>query len=231
MKLPSAIVLAGGLGKRLRSVVHDLPKPMAPVRGKPFLHYVLLYAQRQGVREVILAVGYKSDAIAQYFGEMYLGVRIRYSIEQEPLGTGGALQQAMCLAGDEAIVLNGDTYFDVPLTALAEHHYRSGADITIAVKTLRNFDRYGTVNTNSQQYITSFEEKKPMEYGMINGGVYYVQKNLFAHAPASQSYSFERDILEKHVSRLRMSAYVCDGFFIDIGVPEDYAKAQEILPE
>jgi D-glycero-alpha-D-manno-heptose 1-phosphate guanylyltransferase len=225
-----AVVLAGGFGTRLRSVVSDLPKPMAPVRGRPFLEYVLDELVGQGLETAVLAVGYKADMIRDHFGETYRSLRLLYSVEDEPLGTGGGIRQAVDMAqGDAVFVLNGDTLFRVELQRLAERFYGASSLLTVALKEMHHFDRYGTVLVNDAGVITGFREKRPMEQGLINGGVYLLSKDLFALKPLPAVFSFERVILEGEYLRARFSAVAFDGYFIDIGIPEDYARAEREL--
>ena len=221
-----AIILAGGLGTRLRSVINDLPKPMAPVNGKPFLHYIFQYLVREGVKDVVLSVGYKHEAIKEFFGGAYLGIKIQYSVEEEPLGTGGGIKQAFDLIDGPAYVLNGDTFFGVNLWALNEFYFDTKSDIALAIKPLENFDRYGTVQMDAANRLTKFEEKKLVEKGLINGGIYFFDKQLWNKVDVPQKFSFEKDVLEKYVADLRFSGDVFNGYFIDIGIPEDYNKAQ-----
>lgn len=223
---PTAIILAGGLGTRLRPLISDLPKPMAPVNGKPFLHYIFQYLLRQNITDVILSVGYKHESIQSYFGSEYLGIKIRYSIEHEPLGTGGGIKQAFELIDNEAFVLNGDTYFDVNLAELRTFYVQSKSDLVLALKSLTHFDRYGTVRMDPHHRITEFCEKKFMPRGLINGGIYFFKKKLFEQLNTPDKFSFETDVLEKYSATLHFGGKVFDGFFIDIGIPEDYQKAQ-----
>lgn len=225
--LPPAIVLAGGLGTRLRSVVQDLPKPMAPVNGKPFLHHVLSYLQKQSVANVVLSVGYKADLIERYFGDSYLGMEISYSREDEPLGTGGAIKQAFAITGTEAFILNGDTYFDVPLSSLYQTFASQQTHAVLAAKPMKNFDRYGSLVLDEKNKILKFKEKQPLPEGIINGGVYCVSNSIFTATQPGHKFSFEKDVLEKYVATLALRAFVCDGYFIDIGIPEDYQRAQQ----
>jgi len=221
----TAIVLAGGLGTRLRGVINDLPKPMAPVNGKPFLHYVLLYLSEQNIGKAILSVGYKSEAIEDYFRGKYIGIEIVYCKENEPLGTGGGIKKAFELVDDFAFVLNGDTFFDIDLAALKSFYFETSSDISLALKQMKNFDRYGTVQMNEER-ISRFTEKKFLAHGLINGGVYFFHKKIF-DTVAEQKFSFEKDVLEKYVNDKKINGKVFDNYFIDIGIPEDYAKAQE----
>jgi len=227
-----AIVLAGGLGTRLRSVISDLPKPMAPVNGKPFLHYIFLYLQKQGITDVVLSVGYKSEVIKEFFGDKYVGINIRYAVENEPLGTGGGIRQAMSMIDSDAYVLNGDTFFDVDLTDLYEFYTKRSSDIALALKRMHHFDRYGTVEIGNQDRVLQFQEKRYKAEGLINGGVYVINKDLFKKVEEMeetilpQRFSFEKDILEKHLVPLRYQGKEFSGYFIDIGIPEDYDRAQ-----
>ncbi|MCV3522366.1 NTP transferase domain-containing protein, partial [Campylobacter lari] len=150
-----AIVLAGGLGTRLKSVVQDLPKPMAPINGKPFLAFVLEYLKKQGIAEVILSVSYKYELIQEYFKDEFDGMKICYNIEKELLGTGGAIKDTLKLIQNQVYVLNGDTIFDIDLKKLV----LNDSKICIALKQMQNFDRYGTVNVDDEGIVTSFEEK------------------------------------------------------------------------
>lgn len=222
-----AIVLAGGLGTRLQHVVADVPKPMARVAGKPFLEFILLYLAQQGVHRVILAVGHKREVIIDYFGENFLGLRVAYSIEEEPLGTGGAIYKASdLLKGSSAFIINGDTFFNVDLQRLRKFHARHKAVLTLALKRMYQFDRYGTVETADSGRITAFNEKKYVEDGLINGGVYCMDKTVFPSG-VSEKFSFETEILEKGVSSNSIFGLEFDNYFIDIGIPADYEKAQE----
>ena len=221
-----AVVLAGGLGTRLQGVVHDVPKPMAPVAGKPFLTYLLDYLKKYSVEKVVLAVGYKHEVIVDFFGDNYKGIKLEYAIEHEPMGTGGGIANALKFVdGKEAFLLNGDSYFDVDLIALDKHHRQTDADITLSVKEMFNFDRYGTVNLDNSRII-SFNEKKAVHQGFINGGVYLMNKKIFRYKDLPTKFSFEKEILEAGAEVLYMEAFRSSGYFIDIGIPEDYSRAQ-----
>jgi D-glycero-alpha-D-manno-heptose 1-phosphate guanylyltransferase len=220
-----AIILAGGLGTRLRGVIDDLPKSMAPVNGKPFLHYIFQYLVKQDISKVVLSVGYKREVIQEYFGAEYLGIAIQYAIEEEPLGTGGGIKKALQLVNAFAFVLNGDTFFDVGLNPLKDFYFDTDADIAVALKRMKDFDRYGTVQLTDER-ITRFEEKKFLPEGLINGGVYFLHKRMI-DLVRTDKFSFEMDVLEKMVNEKRFCGKAFDNYFIDIGIPEDYARAQE----
>ena len=222
------IILAGGLGERLRHVVSDTQKVMAPIAGRPFLRYLLDGLIAQGARRFVLAVGYRAEQIETYFGGVYNGAEIVYSREETPLGTGGAIRQALALCETEdAVVVNGDTYFDVDLPALLQAHRQTGAVLTLSLKPMTDFDRYGTVDMDEAGRITGFHEKKPVRAGLINGGVYAVSKSVLPRLPEGR-FSFENEILEP----LALPTYgvVSDGYFIDIGIPGDYFRAQTEIP-
>lgn len=216
------IILAGGFGTRLSSIVKDVPKPMAPVNGKPFLHYIFESLQEEKIERAILSVGHLKEVIQEYFQNNYLGIEIEYAVEQEALGTGGGIKNAFEFIENDAFVLNGDTFFDISLSKLKN----DTADISIALKAMHNFDRYGTVETDDQKRITAFHEKKYCETGLINGGIYYFRKSLFEKIPTERKFSFEKDVLEKHLSDMNIQGIIFDNYFIDIGIPEDYQKAQ-----
>lgn len=224
-----AIILAGGLGTRLRSVVQDLPKCMAPVGGHPFLYYLLEYLKKQGVRRVILSLGYLHETVEEWIAKTpaLSGFKFVYSVESEPLGTGGAVKQALAQAtGNEVLILNGDTLFDANIEALVAAHRQRGAALSMALKPMEHFDRYGTVTTDGEGRITAFHEKRFCTQGTINGGVYILQthNSLFDGMPAR--FSFETEILEKQVGKGNLFGFPDNGYFIDIGIPSDYAKAE-----
>lgn len=222
-----AIILAGGFGTRLRSVVSDVPKPMAPIQDRPFLAY-LIDSVQEHVTEIVLAIGYKGEVIKDYFGDEYKGIKIYYSEEKEPLGTGGAITKALALFDDHkpVWVLNGDTFFSCDLSKVAARHNKVNADITLALCYIENADRYGLVQINEESRITSFLEKKPGVSGTINAGVYLINPMSLRSISTPKSFSFEKEFLEKYTSDLFISAAVVDGYFVDIGIPEDYKKAQ-----
>ncbi|EOH7148794.1 nucleotidyltransferase family protein, partial [Campylobacter coli] len=212
-----AIVLAGGLGTRLRSVVQDLPKPMASINGKPFLAFVLEYLKKQRITEIILSVSYKHELIQEYFKDEFHGVKIHYNIEKELLGTGGAIKDALKFVKNEVYVLNGDTFFDIDLKKIT----LSSSKICIALKQMQNFDRYGTVNVDKQGFATSFEEKIFKKQGLINGGIYLLKKNIFDEFNLEEKFSFE-EFLQENYKTLKIQTQIFDDYFIDIGIPEDY---------
>ena len=223
----SAIILAGGMGTRLKSVIQDIPKPMAPVNGQPFLTYVLDYLAAYGITEVVLSVGYRYEVILAHFGYDYKDISIRYSIEHEPLGTGGAIYQATKLLQETSFfAMNGDSLFKVDLSELADFAKTKEAAVALALKEMWDIDRYGIVDIDEHQRVKAFKEKQPVAYGLINGGVYWMTTKAFKVESFPKRFSFEKDFLEKHTETLKMYACPLEGYFIDIGIPTDYAKAQ-----
>lgn len=222
------IVLAGGLGTRLRSSIGEAPKCMAPVNGQPFLHYLFLYLAQQGCSRVLLSLGYKSEAVISWISELECSFEIDFVIEEAPLGTGGGIQLALhkCAAPHVA-VLNGDTFFNIDLRRQFLFHKEKKSATTLALKTMRQYDRYGTVHTDISGCIRSFEEKKYTEQGCINAGVYVIDRNMLLSKQLPEKYSFEKDYLETYVHEQRFYGLEQEGYFIDIGIPQDYDQAQE----
>lgn len=220
-----AIILAGGLGTRLRSVVSGLPKPMAPVNGKPFLVYILDWLKKNNVRKIILSVGYKWELIEAYFGNHFNGMDILYSVENSPLGTGGAIKKALSLCeAKNVVIVNGDTFFDIDISKLT---IKVDSKITLSLKPLENFDRYGCVAIDKNGFVLSFEEKQFYPQGYINGGVYLLDRDIFNGVTVlKESFSFEA-FIQKYFHALKASAKIFDNYFIDIGIPDDFQKAQE----
>ena len=225
-----AIILAGGLGTRLRSVVSELPKCMAPVNGRPFISYLIRNLQLQGISNFIFSVGYKHVSITKYIETLASeenSFSYKFCIEEEPLGTGGAIKLA-CTMTDlvSTIVCNGDTIFDVDLHQLAEFHEAHMAACTLSLKPMNDFDRYGVVELNKDMSVKSFCEKKRYNEGLINGGMYMLDPVSFLKEPLTDKFSFEKDYLEKFYDKRKIFGMIQTGYFIDIGIPSDYAKAQ-----
>lgn len=227
MKLSEAVILAGGLGTRLRSVVNDLPKVMAPVNGKPFLHYILQKLEHQGIRNIILSVGYLRESIMDWCADRYPSLNIRFAIEETPLGTGGGIANALrhCTTTN-VLLLNGDTFLEADYDRLSEELESTNCSCVVALKEMRDFDRYGTVELNDRSGIISFNEKSYREKGLINAGVYVIDRLKFLAADWPEKFSFEKDFLEKSVDGKSLKGTVIHGYFIDIGIPSDYEKAQ-----
>lgn len=225
-----AIILAGGLGTRLKNAVPDLPKCLANVAGRPFLYYVINYLRMQGIEKIIFSLGYKHDLILSWLQEAYPTLDYDYVVEAAPLGTGGAIQFALEKTNTENIlVTNGDTLYNFNASALYYQHSNLKSDCTLALKPMQDFDRYGVVETNKRNVITSFKEKQFYRKGFINAGVYLINKKKFLEKEFPKIFSFEKNYLERFVSDQKFSGYVDDVYFIDIGIPEDYKKAQNEL--
>lgn len=226
------IVLAGGLGTRLQGVIGAYPKCMAPVNEKPFLHYVFTYLQSQPCTRVILSLGFKHDVITDWLDTQQWPFDIDFVIEAEPLGTGGGIQLAMQQAtGTDVAVLNGDTMFAASLEGMLHFHSRQQAATTLALKEMHQFDRYGVVNTDADSRIISFEEKQYRDTGLINGGIYIINRKAFFDKAMPEHFSFEKHYLELFVKEKHFFGFEDKGYFIDIGIPEDYAKAQTDFKE
>lgn len=220
------IILAGGLGTRLRSVVNDIPKCMAPVCERPFLHYLLVYLQKFSIDRVVLSLGYKHEVVTNWIEKNHFPFKISYSIEDEPLGTGGAIKKAMKeIIGDKVFIINGDTFFNVDLNIFYKEHIDSSSLLSIALKPMNNFNRYGIVRTDSENRISDFKEKDNYEAGQINGGVYLINVDSDSFENLPDKFSFETEVLMPEVKNGQSFGFIHDDYFIDIGIPEDYAKA------
>ncbi len=226
-----AIVLAGGFGTRLRAVVSDVPKPMAPVAGRPFLEHVLRGLAAQGVPRAVLSVGYLHEQIVAHFGQRFEGMAVDYEIEASPLGTGGAIAAALGRCSGEAVlVLNGDTWLDLDLAALLALWAASREPVIVA-REVPDVARYGALEVEGGATggrVLRFAEKGRQGPGLINAGVYVLPRDLFGGQPPAPPFAIEADVLAPLVQRATVRAFVCDGEFIDIGIPEDYARAQQM---
>ncbi|HEV8647282.1 MAG TPA: nucleotidyltransferase family protein [Burkholderiales bacterium] len=220
-----AIILAGGLGTRLRAARPDVPKVMVPVGSRPFLKILIDYLASQGIQSVILSVGYRHEAILEFFGSRHGSVSISYVIEDKPLGTGGAIRKALTqISAQAALVLNGDTFLRVDYRELVAAHRAAGAPLTIALKHVDDVSRYGSVALSGDR-VAGFAEKLAAGPGLINTGVYVVDARIFDGFDLPESFSFERDFLYRTVVAIAPNGHIIDGYFIDIGVPEDYRRA------
>lgn len=224
-----AVILAGGLGTRLRSVVSDLPKPMAPVNGRPFLDYQLAYLAFFGVKKVILAVGYLHEKIIQHYGDHFGNLSIEYSIEHEPLGTGGALKLALeKTTVNPILVTNGDTFFELELSKFRDFYRMRDARLTIALREVDDTSRYGKITIDWDGRITEFSEKSEEGGpGFINGGIYLLDKNFFSSFQLPDKFSLERDFLQQIYKTHPIYGMICRKYFVDIGVPEEYERTRE----
>jgi D-glycero-alpha-D-manno-heptose 1-phosphate guanylyltransferase len=227
--IKTAIILAGGFGTRLQSVVNDVPKPMAPINNVPFLSYQLNYLKYYGINTVILSTGYLSEKISSFYGNEYNGLQIIYSHEETPLGTGGAIKLALNhFNNDLVLVINGDSFFDININTFYLKHINSKAHLSLALKQTTNTSRYGTVETFSDNRIYLFKEKTGQATaGFINAGVYILNRHLYmGNTPTKMPFSIEKDFFEKQLNKIIIKGFNMDGYFIDIGIPEDFEKAQ-----
>lgn len=223
------IILAGGLGTRLGSLTAERPKPMMPIAGVPFLEYLISQITEFNVSKIILSVGYKSRVIKDYFGcATKKSVPIQYSEETEPLGTGGAIKNSQSLLStNDFIVINGDSFFNINFSSIIEYHLDNHAICTIALKRSHSLKRYGKVSLDKYNNITEFKEKRGEQHGLINGGVYLFNKDIFQYIPHGRS-SLEKEIFPLLLKSSRIfKGVVFDDYFIDIGIPEDYKRAQQ----
>lgn len=229
MTTKEAIILAGGFGTRLQGVLKDLPKPMAPVNGRPFLTYILDYLIEYQYNKVVLSVGYLHEKIESFFGTRYKSLSIDYAVETEPLGTGGGILFAMSkCTTDNVLVVNGDTLFKVDLDDFERFHAEMGGLLSIVLREVGDVSRYGSVSIGKNNMITLFSEKGVTSgRGFINGGVYLIHQKLFVKHPFNGKFSFEKELMEKFYMQELFFAMPSDGYFIDIGIPEDYARAQQ----
>ena len=225
-----AILLCGGMGTRLRSVVADRPKPMADICGKPFLQYLLEMLRDKGITEVIFALGYMGEMIEEYFQDgSAFGLKIAYSYEEEPLGTGGAIRNALPkILEEEVLVLNADTYFPMDYQGLYHFHQENDGDFSLATRAVPDISRYGAVRRDAAGRILAWNEKledggQPLA-GEINGGIYVMKKSLIAEIPEGKQ-SLEQDCIPKWLSEgKRIFGLPFDGYFMDIGIPKDYQQ-------
>ena len=227
----TCVILAGGLGKRLRSVIKDIPKPMALVKGRPFLEYLLLQVKPFGIKDVVLCVGYKSEIIEQHFGDgKALGMSIRYSREKELLGTAGALAKAKdMIISEPFLALNGDSFCEVDFSKLIGSHLEHVALATIVSPWVGSRSQSASIIFDKGLEIKSFSEKQGNnEPGYINGGIYVLSKKIFDYIPSGKPCSIEYEVLPMLTGK-KIYAFPASGLFIDIGNPSDLERAQKLL--
>ena len=232
--LNTAIILAGGRGTRLKTIISDLPKPMAPIMNVPFLTYQLNYLKHFGIKKVIFSVGYLSEKIIAHYNQSFENISIEYSIEKNPLGTGGGIRMAMSnLKEDLVLILNGDSFFDLDIEQFYNLHLEQKSDFSLALRYVNNSERYGNIEFNSSNQITSFIEKNQLnQSGYINAGVYILSKKLYLqNTKPNINFSIEKDFFEKQLNQLIIKGFEFKDYFIDIGIPEDYLKAQDDFKE
>ncbi len=229
IKLPDVIILAGGLGTRLRGEVKDTPKSMAPINGKPFLEYQLKQIHAAGLKRVILSTGYLGEQVQAYFGDSFMDMEILYSHEKEPLGTGGAVKLAFNqVKTPYAMIFNGDTMFKINLDMFFQRTIENLANVSIALRFVKDASRYGAVECDDEERILSFNEKSKIQQpGLINGGIYLISSRYFRKFDLPEVFSLEKDFFAPQVREGYFSGQVFDNYFLDIGIPEDYQRAQD----
>ena len=223
-----ALVLAGGEGTRLRPLTHTTPKPVMPLAGRPFLSYMLDWLGFYGVSEVVLSCGRGSEGVKRVLGDIYHGMRLRYVIEEEPLGTAGPVRLAYDrgLLSDRFLVLNGDVLTDLDLAAQQSQHERTKAWATLALVEVSDVSSYGVVPTDADGRVESFLEKSEGEppTNRINAGVYVLETEVAASIPSGRPVSFEREVFPRLVGP-KLYGFRAEGYWIDIGTPERYLEA------
>jgi D-glycero-alpha-D-manno-heptose 1-phosphate guanylyltransferase len=231
--MSTAIVLAGGLGTRLRSVVADVPKPMAPVQGKPFLEHLLSYYQSQGISRFILSVGHLAHVIQDHFSHQWHDCAIEYSVETAPLGTGGGILQASTLLTPDdqtCLAINGDTFFAIDLAKLTAFHQANNADITLSAFISSDVARYMGMAIDAHDRITELNIKLQSGECLVNGGAYLINQSLLKSLTKKpiEPQSWENDTLPKLLAQeVPLYAHAINADFIDIGIPADYERAQQ----
>lgn len=223
-----AIVLAGGFGTRLRQVVTDVPKPMAPIAGRPFLKILLGELAQKGFSRVVLSLGFMAEKISGHFGPRFAGLNLAYVVEDTPLGTGGATRlAATACSQDHVFVFNGDTYLDLEVDLL-ERQWQAKRHPIVVGRQVPDTTRYGRLVVDGDRII-SFAEKGIAGPGLINAGCYVLATDALAQFPLNKPFAIETDYLVPEVARATVDVFVTEGVFIDIGIPEDYARAQTLL--
>ena len=230
----TALILAGGMGTRLRSVVSDRPKPMALVNGAPFIEILIDSLAEKGIRDFVLLVGHMADVIEDYFeAHNDKNLRIRFSREEAPLGTGGAVKNAEDFASDPSLLINGDTFFDGAIHELLRLHSEKAADVTLSLLPVRDASRYGSVTVNEEGLITGFREKHEgiAGRGLINAGFSLISRDFIRRLPANRAFSMEREIFPKLADSGRMFGLISERSFFDIGTPESYDNFKTFIKD
>lgn len=223
-----AIILAGGRGTRLRKVINNMPKVMAPINGKPFLTYLLDNLSGKGFQRLILSLGYMANHVSDYFGNKYRNMELTYTIEDNPLGTGGAIRAALAKCkNDYVYIFNGDTFIDLEIPKIEELMSHC-TDPVIVVRKVVDTKRYGRLIVQNNRII-KFSEKNMSGNGYINAGCYVFPKNILDSYPVGKQFSIELEYFTKAVEHQRFVAFFTRGKFIDIGIPADYKKAEKLL--
>jgi D-glycero-alpha-D-manno-heptose 1-phosphate guanylyltransferase len=220
----TAVILAGGFGTRLKSLVHDRPKPLSEICGRPFLEYQINFLKKQGISDIVLCTGYLGEQIQNYFlnGEK-LGINITYSNEEEPLGTGGAIKNTIDVIQNDFLLLNGDSLSLLKIDLLLDFHYSHNSDLTMALSMSNSQNRYGNITINNDNKIIDFTEKGS-NTGYINAGIYVIKKNSVNWNNFPRQFSLELDLFPTMLKEKNMYGFISNDYFIDIGIPEDFKK-------
>lgn len=230
--MKEVIILAGGVGSRLKSVIDNMPKCMAEVNQRPFISYILDSLLKYSYNRFIFSLGYLSEDVIKYIKVAYPNIDAVFSIETEPLFTGGAIRLAIeYVESDSVLILNADTFFGLDLDFFFKTHVGRNMDVTLALKPMFNYDRYGSVKFDPQYNVQSFEEKTKCDFGYINCGYVYLRKEVFTKYLVNRPFSFEEDFMKEHLGKIRIGAFVDDSYFVDIGIPEDYQKVKLDYPK
>lgn len=223
------IVLCGGLGTRLGPLTRNMPKPMLPVAGRPFLVHVLDQIKTPRITGIVMAVGFEWEKIKNYFDENWNGLPVQYAVESHPLGTGGAIKNAVAIIGDEdALIVNGDTLFAIDISKFLHFADSTDAMTCIALRQVEDCSRYGRVEIDTQGKILAFGEKGHLGPGLINGGIYFLRGGAFDDINLT-TFSFEAEFLGSRQKFRTIYAMPFDDYFIDIGIPADLHRAQTEL--
>jgi D-glycero-alpha-D-manno-heptose 1-phosphate guanylyltransferase len=232
MKTTEAILLAGGFGTRLKHIVNEMPKPMAPINGIPFLSFVMEQLATAGIQHVVISTGYLHEKIESFYQHSYKNIKISYAHETEPLGTGGAIMFSLKKTStNDILILNGDTLFKIDFKRFDSFYQKQKIMLAVALRKTDDLSRYGSVSININHKIIAFAEKNQIHKGgLINGGIYLLNKYWFEKLNTPKTFSFEKEILEKLYGENDFYGLPFDKYFIDIGIPQDYRRAQIELP-
>lgn len=227
-----AIILAGGEGTRLKKVIDDRPKPMAIIGGKPFIEWILLMLRRQGIQRVVICTGYLGETVESYFGDgRNIGMEIAFARDPFPLGTGGAVRNALGKTSSNLLVLNGDSYLRVNISSLLKTHLARNARVSISLVRVEDSSRYGSVKINKDGKVLAFLEKSPRKQsGLISSGIYLFERNVVEEIPEGEMVSLEKKVFPDLIGK-GLYGVLCDGPFIDIGTPESFNKAEKMLKD
>jgi D-glycero-alpha-D-manno-heptose 1-phosphate guanylyltransferase len=225
--LETVIILAGGLGTRLKSVLPDMPKCLAPINNKPFIGQLIKFLKNQGVNRFVFSLGFKSELVIRYLDEEFGDLNICYSVEKEQLGTGGAIKLALSkVSEDEVLIINGDTFFNNDLDLFYKFHQKNGSKFTMAVTQVENNNRFGSVVLDDESVIVAFSEKSENSSLLINAGQYIINREYFFNSKLEDKFSIELDYFQNNDIEKTIYGYEYLSDFIDIGIPDDLIRAQ-----